>query len=141
VSAPFIGGEQRGAVRVGGDPLVFLVGVAGNTLIAPGGDWSDAGYTNFPGFGSQLPEFAPTYMPLVFDLGLGSQFGWVGVTFDPGTPTLDAFAWGYETEVGVPIAAGAPEPATLAALALGAAAVAGGGRPTARAPIGPLPSS
>jgi hypothetical protein len=38
---------------------------------------------------------------------------------------LDAFAWGFESEPGVPIPAGAypPEPGSLALLALGAAGV------------------
>lgn len=44
------------------------------------------------------------------------------------TVELDAFAWGYETDPDVPIAAGIPEPGTLAALALGAAAALAGRR-------------
>jgi hypothetical protein len=53
----------------------------------------------------------------------GYHYGWIGVVRE-GTNysgiKLDAFAWGYETEPGVPIRAGIPAPGTLAALAFGA---------------------
>ena len=57
----------------------------------------------------------------------GVHYGWVAVERDYGI-WLDAFAWGYETEAGTPIQAGAvPAPGTLAAL------VFGGGRVVAAA--------
>ena len=70
-----------------------------------------------------------TYLGVTFDLGAGLQYGWIGVTPEWITSegvdvlVLDAFAWGYETEAGVPIAAGVPEPGTLALLAMGAVGV------------------
>ena len=76
----------------------------------------EGGYTN-------LPEGVEPYLGIRFDLGGGYQHSWLGVVHTG--PELDAFAWGYETEVGVPIPAGVPEPGTLAALAVGAAALLG----------------
>jgi hypothetical protein len=53
----------------------------------------------------------------------GYHYGWISVVRH-GNDFLqldfDAFAWGYETEPGVPIIAGIPAPGTLAALAFGA---------------------
>ncbi len=75
--------------------------------------------SSYPGL---LPEGDPTYLGVRFDLGSGNQYGWFGVVrtgYD-----LDAFAWGYETDIGVSVAAGAPEPGSLALLAFGAAALA-----------------
>jgi len=72
--------------------------------------------------GSLLPEGVETYLGVHFN-GPDWQYGWIGVVRTG--LELDAFAWGYETEVGVPIAAGAPEPGTLATLAVGAAALLG----------------
>ncbi len=110
---------------------------AGSMIPTPGaGGFSSAAVTYWTGGPEYLFDGQPTlftagveaYIGVRF--GTGPQYGWVGVvpewaTFTiGGTPTnalvLDAFAWGYETEVGVPIAAGAPEPGTLAMLALGA---------------------
>jgi hypothetical protein len=48
----------------------------------------------------------------------GYHYGWISVVRNG--LDLDAFAWGYETEPGVPIIAGIPAPGTLAALAFGA---------------------
>ena len=48
------------------------------------------------------------------------HYGWIGVTRGGYYGLeLEAFAWGYETDPGVPIAAGIPEPGTLGMLALG----------------------
>ena len=63
-------------------------------------------------------EGVEKYLSVKFDLGGGDQFGWIGVVRTGNL--LDAFAWGYETTPGVPIAAGAPEPGSLALLAFGA---------------------
>ena len=102
--------------------------------IIPSG--SPFGYTysyisNGP-YKSLLPEGELTYLGAVLGVtgpvycfdGAGCygdvHFGWVaGVR--TGTE-FEAFAWGYETEIGVAIPAGAPEPGTLALLAFGALA-------------------
>ncbi|RJQ13327.1 MAG: PEP-CTERM sorting domain-containing protein [Nitrospiraceae bacterium] len=59
----------------------------------------------------------------------GNHYGWVQTEKVPGR--LLALAWGYETEAGVGIAAGAPmapEPGSLAMLAAGAAVLVGSKR-------------
>jgi len=98
-----------------------MVGVSAAELIpTPGTMWSlYGGYTHLPPGAPLLPENQETYLGVRFDLGGGSQYGWIGV-IRTGIE-LDAFAWGYETEPGVPIPAGAPEPGSLALLAFGAA--------------------
>ncbi len=79
-------------------------------------------------------EGVEAYLGVTFDLGAGFQYGWIGVVPEWITSegvdvlALDTFAWGYETEPGVPILAGIPEPGTLAALACGAAALLAGRR-------------
>jgi hypothetical protein len=100
-----------------------LVGVSADTLIPSGVSWYSTGYTHYSGYGTLLPEGVPTYLGVRFDLGSGYQYGWIGVTMTG--VELDAFAWGFESEPGVPIPAGAypPEPGSLALLALGAAGV------------------
>jgi len=101
-----------------------LLGVDAGELIPSGFSWAPQGYVYYPGYGSQLPEGQQTYLGVRFDLGSGNQYGWIGVVRTG--IELDAFAWGYETDPGVPIGAGAiPEPGTLAMLAVGAAAIAG----------------
>ncbi len=108
---------------------VFLVGVDfGEQIPALDTSWNAGisyqwGDGPFPPTGSLLPEDTPTYLGTRFDLGSGDQHGWIGVVYSSTDHTLDAFAWGYETEVGVPIAAGVPEPGTLALLAFGAGAL------------------
>ena len=69
-------------------------------------------------------NFAPgerAYMGVRFSGVDGWHYGWIGVTYS--AHAFSAFAWGYETAPGVPIAAGAPAPGTVAALAFGAAAI------------------
>lgn len=73
--------------------------------------------------------------------GLQTHYGWIladvglfDLTEEYGYADLrmlavnNAIAWGWETEPGVPIAAGVPAPGTLAALAFGAGVVGGRGR-------------
>lgn len=79
------------------------------------------------GIFSPLTAGIPAYIGLRVDLGYGDGFryGWMGVVWDPDAPEgigfLDAFAWGYQTDPGAPIAAGVPAPTGVALLAFGAA--------------------
>lgn len=117
-------GRQPGAeLQLGGLYDLFLVGVDELDLIPSGFAWDYTGYTYYSGFGSELPEGQHTYLGLRFDVGNGIQYGWIEVVRTG--MELDAFAWGYETDPGVPVAAGAPEPGTLAMLAVGVGALAG----------------
>jgi hypothetical protein len=90
-------------------------------------DWvtvsTHAAVSQVPGYppywSSDFSEGVESYMGVRFSDVDGYHYGWIGVMrvdLD-----LDAFAWGYETEPGVPIVAGIPAPGTLAALAFGAA--------------------
>ena len=128
--------ERLGLQRVnldggGSGPGSFLVGVPfGTTIPTPTGPDlegffitgmierfnQDAGFPS-----TNLPEGESTYLGVSFDFGSGTQYGWIGVVRTGGE--VDAFAWGYETEPGIPIAAGVPEPGTLSLLAIGSAAL------------------
>ncbi len=111
----------------------LLIGVDAGDAIPTGSpdDFTSSAYTYrldaAPGDPhTMLPEGEETYVGVrFFDLGGGTdyQYGWIGVVRTG--MFLDAFAWGYETEPGVSIAAGAPEPGTLAVLVLGGMALAG----------------
>lgn len=69
-------GAPAGAdLQVGGPYGIFLVGVDGGELIPSGAPWSQEGFINYPGFGSQLPEGQATYLGVRFDLGAGYQYG------------------------------------------------------------------
>jgi hypothetical protein len=114
-----------GAAQTTGFYDYFIAPFAASQLVPDAGfAWlateSANGYAYYPGYGSELPSSEPTYIGVRFDPGDGTHYGWIGVTLDSTSHFLDAFAWGYETEVGVPIAAGAPEPGSLALLAMGA---------------------
>ncbi len=70
---------------------------------------------------SNFVDGVSTYMAARFSDFDGYHYGWIGVVrsgFE-----LQPFAWGYETEVGVAIPAGIPEPGSLALLAFGACAL------------------
>jgi hypothetical protein len=75
------------------------------------------GFNNVPSI-SYFPSGVIKYMGVRFSDIDGNHYGWIGVVRN--VSNLDAFAWGYETEPGVPIVAGIPAPGTLAALAFGA---------------------
>ena len=66
----------------------------------------------------------PGIYGVYFDNGQGAQYGWVDVDISqPAAYDVTVRGWGYETEVGANIAAGAvsplPEPTTPALMALG----------------------
>jgi hypothetical protein len=72
---------------------------------------------------SNFPVGMARYMGVRFSDIDGYHYGWISVVRhgnDNYGLDFDAFAWGYETEPGVPIIAGIPAPGTLAALAFGA---------------------
>ncbi len=119
------GAGATGEVQVGGPYGDMLLGVDFGDLIPSGLAWRDSGYSYYPGDGSLLPEGVETYLGVRFPFEEGGDmhYGWIGVVRT--VEALDAFAWGYETEPGVSIAAGAPEPGTLAVLVLGGMALAG----------------
>jgi len=101
---------------------------AGQTIPSPLAQWDHTPYggslgrVRDPNTGfSLIPQGVPAYLGVrISNLagGAGWHYGWIGVIRNGGN--LQAFAWGYETELGTPIAAGIPEPGTLAALAFGA---------------------
>jgi hypothetical protein len=122
---------SNGRLEVGGYADLFLLGVEEGAEIPTGNLWGDFGLIFHPALGSELTAGVDTYLGIRFSLDTQDHYGWIGVTpiwiADPGGSgqdvlALDAFAWAYETQPGVPIEAGmpVPEPGTLAALALGA---------------------
>lgn len=111
-------------LQTGGLVDRMLVGVDEGESIPSGTPWFYQGMIDHPFFGTELPLDVPTYLGIQFNPGDGVHYGWIGVTmFDAGDGSrqLDTFAWAYETEVGVPILAGAgvPTPGSLVAIALG----------------------
>lgn len=111
---------SNGVDQLGRADASFLDGYEpGDDIPTVVSEWGDLGYTNFPGYSSPLLYDQPTYLGVRFDEGSGWQYGWIGVVFSSTDYTLDAFAWAYETEPGVPITV-TPEPGTLALLAVGA---------------------
>ena len=94
--------------------------------LPPDYNWRWNAFVYEPAYGTNFTTGAEEYVGVRFDLtdnGIEDyQYGWIGVIYD-GDIALDAFAWGYETEVGVPIEAGVPEPGSLALMALGAVGV------------------
>jgi len=112
----------------------------GGIIPSPGAVWADNGSYTYWSMGKIRnpvtdetllpPPGAPGYIGVKIpdlDGGAGFHYGWIGVIRNggaPGAEGLQAFAWGYETDIGVPINAGAPEPGTLALLAFGAGAAA-----------------
>ncbi len=78
---------------------------SGDPIPAGAFPWNSYGYIqNYSGL-SVLPEGTATYLSVRFDPGDGFHYGWIGVVRSG--LELDTFAWGYETDPGVPIAAGA----------------------------------
>ncbi len=67
--------------------------------------WSENPFIEVPAFGTNFVDRQESFVGVRFDPGDGWHYGWIGVV-KTGIG-LDAFAWGYETEPGVPICAGA----------------------------------
>ncbi|KKK52571.1 hypothetical protein LCGC14_3103570, partial [marine sediment metagenome] len=91
----------------------MLYAFASGDMIYPGTldqPFSSYGYVYKDGF-SLLPEGEETYLAVQFidESDVDWHAGWIGVVRTAGGD-IDAFAWGYETEPGVPIAAGAMGP-------------------------------
>ena len=113
-----------GGVEVGGDSDAFLTPLYPTSpwslTIPSGAAWADYGIISYQNYGSLLPEGESVYLGLAFGggyVGYGtSNYGWISV--ERTGVELDAFAWGYETEPGVPIGY-PPEPGTLSMLAFG----------------------
>ncbi len=111
---PYVYGEKVFAIpnRIQAETVGWfmkLVGTgAGEPIPIPGVPFEVTGLIDctYPAYaGSLLPEGEQTYLGVRFDPGDGNHYGWIGVVRTGGE--LDPFAWGYETDPGVPIAAGA----------------------------------
>jgi len=105
-----------------------LIPLTGGQQIGPHGQitpsYAYSPTINHNTYGSLLPAGEEVYVGLAWNQPDGVHYGWLGVVRDPSTQFVEAFAWGYETDAGIPIAAGAPEPGSLALLAFGVAGVA-----------------
>ncbi|KKK95342.1 hypothetical protein LCGC14_2673760, partial [marine sediment metagenome] len=105
------GGYYAGGVQRNG--YYFVVGLDSGTLIpAPGLSFAQRANCYYPGY-TYIPEGVAAYIGLRFgDQWCGyygsCQYGWIGVVRTGAE--LEAFAWGYESEPGAPIAAGAGGP-------------------------------
>jgi hypothetical protein len=124
-------GDSARSITLGGASVARTwYGYSHYTMSIDGGNVIDAttGYFNhsanhvvYPwsgGKGSDFPSGEAKYMAVRFSDIDGYHYGWISVARNGWD--FDAFAWGYETEPGVPIIAGIPAPGTLAALAFGA---------------------
>ena len=116
-----------GAYQSGGSEAFLVAGVDEGVTIPSGTAWLREAVIYSTVYGTQLPLGEQTYLGVRFPQSDGLHYGWIGVEMfvDGGTGLycLDAFAWGYETAVDTPIAAGVPEPGTLALLGIGALGV------------------
>ena len=120
----FVDGSDTREVQAGGIhggllwASVFGDPIPAQAPLPSNHNWNPSSLIIHPALGSNFPEGEEAYLGVRFDQGSGWQYGWIGVVRTG--IEFDAFAWGYETEPGVPIAAGVPEPTTLALVALGA---------------------
>lgn len=66
--------------------------------------------------------FPRSYMGIEFEIAGNTHYGWIDLFAASDSPYAEIYGWGFETEPGVGILAGAgavPEPATTALLAVG----------------------
>lgn len=88
-------------------------------------DYYNYNYYCDSGFRGLLPpDGSQTYIGTRLTIDNQLHYGWIGVTNSGGY--IDVFAWGYETQPGVAIAAGVPAPGALGLLAVGAAGALSG---------------
>ncbi len=117
-----IGTSGAGTVQVEIESF-WIAPLAFGAMIPSGAPTSDQGYVYYEGYETPWPADEAAYVGVHFHIGAGTQYGWIGCLRTG--EQVEAFAWGYETEPCVPIAAGVPEPASLAVLGLGAVVLAG----------------
>ncbi len=134
-SASLLSGNANHLVR-GPDADGFLLSLSAGTVIDASGVWQNDGIILWPDLGpTEIPENVETFVATRFNptgaIGTNCStsnplnpchYGWIKVVrtgFE-----LDALAWAYEDQPGVPIAAGAvPEPASLSLLLIGGGAL------------------
>ena len=110
-----------GIMSIDGAAGTFAFAVDPGTPIGdPGQAFSILAGIKVDYYGSQysyIPEGVQTYIGARVKIDYQQHYAWIGVVRNGFS--LETFAWGYESEAGVPVPAGAPEPSTLALLALG----------------------
>lgn len=76
-----------------------------------------------PNPNAQFKNVTDAYIGFSFPDAVNTYFGWMRVDVNNAAGTLLVKDWAYETQPGIGIAAGAPEPGSLGLLAAGAAGV------------------
>jgi len=112
-------------IHNGGASDQFAIGLSADTVISDSiGVWDQQSRIYHAAVGSWVPEGEESFLGVRFSENGSTYYGWIGVVRVE--HHLTAFAWGYETDADVPIAAGAgiPTPGAIPALALGGLAVA-----------------
>jgi hypothetical protein len=111
----------------------FIQSVGAGTQIGGMGQQFYVGFIaqNYYGsFDSLIPEGVRTYLGAQIKMNYETHYGWIGVIRNGFE--LETFGWAFEDSPNTPIEAGAvPAPGTLAALVLGAGALAGRRRESA----------
>ena len=104
-----------------------LIGPASGNLngFTEPGYWMEWGGP--PVEGGEFLDGTRGYVGFSFQIGPDTHWGWaeisVDLSGDPGDGWLILYGYGYETEPDTPVPAGAPEPATVGLLGLGALAL------------------
>ena len=120
-----------GGPNIGGDiePLLAAFEIGPNSGDDSWIDWfgDGVGYDNLiscltSGGPVCVGRFAGqhAYMGVAFEIDAAIHYGWIDLFVAPDNPYAEIYGWGYETQPGVSIYAGAvPEPATSALLLSG----------------------